>query len=75
MRAIYRKVRDLLCLVVSGERIDIVAENRNLFHELAAARIIYLRNSFARGAEAAYRFTYYGWHQRFELLGCAEAGK
>jgi hypothetical protein len=67
--------RDLLRQIVSGERIEIVTGNRNLFHELAAARIIYLRNSFARGAESAYRFTYYGWHRRFELLGCVPAAE
>jgi hypothetical protein len=67
--------RDLLRRIVSGERIEIVAGNRNLFHELAAARIIYLRSSVARGAESAYRFTYYGWHRRLELLGCAATEK
>ncbi len=65
--------RRLLRRIVSGERIEILAGNKALFHELAAARIIYLRNSFANGAESAYRFRYYGWHRRFELLGCAKA--
>ncbi len=65
--------RDLLRRIVSGERVEIVAGNRNLFRELAAARIIYLRSSFTRGAESAYRFTYYGWHRRLEILDCAKA--
>ena len=54
-----------------ADRVRVTAENRLAFRELAAARIILLGGSFAGGPESYYRFTYYGWHRRFELLEAA----
>jgi hypothetical protein len=65
----------LLRQIVSGEHVEITPANRSAFRELATARIIYLMHTFARGEESGYRFTYFGWNQRFELLGCAPAAK
>ncbi len=62
----------LLRRIVSSERIEITAGNRPAFRELAEARIIYLMNTFAGGAESGYRFTLLGWEQRFEILACAK---
>ena len=58
----------LLRQIVSGERVEITLCNRSPFRELAAARIIYLLHTFAKGEESGYRFTYFGWNQRFELF-------
>ncbi len=58
--------------IAGGERIELTAENRPLFRELATARIIFLLHTFAKGDESAYRFSYWGWKQRFEILTCAE---
>lgn len=56
-----------------ADRVEVTPENRPAFRELAAARIVVLGHSFRDGRESAYRWTYWGWHRRFELLGCAEA--
>ena len=65
---------ELLRQLISG-RVEVTPENRPAFRELAAARIILLGGSFAGGPESAYRWTYWGWHRRLELLACAkEAG-
>ncbi len=61
--------------IVSGERLEITLGNRSSFRELAAARIIYLMHTFTKGEESGYRFTYFGWNQRFKLLGCAPVAK
>jgi hypothetical protein len=66
--------RALLTRIAAGERVEITPENRPVFRELAAARIIYLMHTFAKGDESGYRFTYWGWKQRFEIQGCGEAG-
>jgi hypothetical protein len=66
--------RALLSRIISGERIEITKENRPAFRELAAARIIYLMSTFAKGAESGYRFTLLGWEQRNEILCSAKAG-
>lgn len=63
----------LLQRVASGDRIEVTPENRPAFRELAAARIILLGSSFARGPESVYHWTYWGWHRRQELLECAKA--
>jgi hypothetical protein len=62
----------LLRRIGSGERVDVTTANRPAFRELAAARIILLGHSFVGGDESHYRFTYWGWHRRFELLACAK---
>ncbi len=51
----------LLRRIVSGERVQITTANRPAFRELAEARIIILRHTFAKGDESGYRFTYWGW--------------
>ena len=66
--------RQLLRQLIA-DRVQVAAENRAAFRELAAARIILLGSSFARGPESAYNWTYWGWHGRHELLaGAREAG-
>ena len=64
--------RELLRQLIA-DRVEITPENRFAFRELAAARIVILGHSFRDGRESAYRWTYWGWHRRFELLGCAKA--
>ena len=63
----------LLRRIISDERVEITTGNRPAFRELAAARIIILRHTFARGDESGYRFTYWGWKQRLEILDCVKA--
>ena len=63
--------RELLRQLIS-DRIEVTSENRPAFRELAAARILILGHSFRDGPESAYRWTYWGWHRRFELLACAK---
>ncbi len=58
----------LLRRIVAGDRIEITPQSKPAFRELAAARIIYLMHTFAKGDESGYRFSYHGWHQRAELL-------
>ena len=65
--------RALLERIAAGERVDLTPENRPVFRELVAARIIYLMHTFAKGDESGYRFTYWGWKQRLQILGRAEA--
>jgi hypothetical protein len=60
--------RGLLRRIASGDRVAITDENRPAFRELAAARIISLMHTFAKGDESGYRFTYWGWQQRFEMI-------
>jgi hypothetical protein len=62
----------LLRRIASGERVEVTTANRPAFRELAAARIILLGHSFVGGDESHYRFTYWGWHRRFELLARAK---
>ncbi len=64
--------RELLRHLIA-DRVEVTPENRFAFRELAAARILILGHSFRDGRESAYRWTYWGWHRRFELLGCAKA--
>ncbi len=64
--------RELLRPLIA-DRVEVTPENRFAFRELAAARILILGHSFRDGTESAYRWTYWGWHRRFELLGCAKA--
>ena len=63
---------DLLRRISSGERVEVVEENRPAFRELAAARIVILGHSFAGGDESIYRFTYWGHKLRFEILSRAK---
>jgi hypothetical protein len=62
----------LLRRIASGERVEVTTANRPAFRELAAARIVLLGHSFVGGDESHYRFTYWGWHRRFELLARAK---
>ena len=63
--------RELLRRLISA-RVEVTPEDRPAFRELMAARIILLGHSFAGGPESSYRWTYHGWHRRFELLGGAK---
>ena len=53
-----------------GIRVD--DANREAYRELAAAGIMYPVSTFARGPEAYFRFTDFGWDRRDEILGCAK---
>jgi hypothetical protein len=64
--------RDLLRRISSGERVEVVGENRPAFRELAAARIVILGHSFTGGDESIYRFTYWGHKLRFDILSGAK---
>ena len=59
---------ELLSRIVAG-RVTVDEANRPLFRELAAARVVTFGGSFAGGPESAYRFTYWGWRLKDELLG------
>ena len=63
--------RELLVRMISA-RVEVTPENRPALRELAAARIILLGHSFAGGPESFYRWTYHGWHRRFQLVACAK---
>ena len=63
--------RELLARLISAP-IAVTPENRPTFRELQAARIILLGHSFAGGPESCYRWTYHGWHHRFDLLAGAK---
>ena len=63
--------RELLRRLISAP-IEVTPENRPTFRELEAARIILLGHSFAGGPESCYRWTYHGWHHRFDLLAGAK---
>jgi len=65
----------LLRGIVSGERVEITTGNRPAFRELAAARIVILGHSFAKGDESVYKFTYWGYKLRFELVGKLERNR
>ena len=53
-----------------GIRVD--DTNRDAHRELAAAGILYPVSTFARGPEAYFRFTDFGWERRDEILACAK---
>jgi hypothetical protein len=53
-----------------GIRVD--DTNRDAHRELAAAGILYPVSTFARGPEAYFRFTDFGWDRRDEILACAK---
>jgi hypothetical protein len=63
--------RDLLRQITAG-RVEVTLENRPAFRELMSARIIMLGHSFRDGRDSVYRWTYYGYKQRFELSACAK---
>ncbi len=65
----------LLTRIVSGERVEITRRNMPAFRELAAARIVILGHSFAKGDESVYKFTYWGYKLRFELVGKFERNR
>jgi hypothetical protein len=50
-----------------GIRVD--DDNREAYRELARAGIMYPVSTFVRGPEAYFRFTDFGWEQRFEIIG------
>ncbi|WP_165234717.1 hypothetical protein [Aquisphaera insulae] len=67
--------RRLMGRITSGERVEITDSNRSLFRELASSRVIDLMSTFTRGGESAFRFTYWGWHLRHELVRSAGANE
>jgi hypothetical protein len=47
--------------------------NRPAYRELVRARIMMPMGSFTKGDECVFRFTYWGYRLRFEILGGAQA--
>jgi hypothetical protein len=64
--------RRQLRLHLAGGR-EVTEENRPAYRELVEARIMIPAHSFVGGREAAYRLTYWGYKQRFELAGIVRA--
>jgi hypothetical protein len=62
----------MLRRIASGERVEVDAATRPVFRELAAARVVTLGHSFAGGNESCYRFTYWGWKLKDELIARAK---
>jgi hypothetical protein len=60
--------RSVLRRLVAGERVEVTAETKPVYRELAAAGIMAPLSTFAHGPESAYRFTHWGWERRFEWL-------
>ena len=56
-------------------RVEITNGNRAAFRELAAARVVILGHSFAKGDESVYKFTYWGYKLRFEIVGNLERNR
>jgi hypothetical protein len=61
-----QSARDQLRRYLAGDR-EVTEGNRAAFSELTARRIMIPVHTFAGGRDSAYRFTYWGWHCRFEL--------
>ena len=53
--------------------IDVDDETRPLYRELACAGLMRAVNTYAGGAESAYRVTREGFERKAELLACAKA--
>jgi hypothetical protein len=64
--------RELLRRRLAGDE-EVTDANRPLYRELVAARIMIPCHSFVGGWEAVFKFTYWGWKQRFELAGMSPA--
>jgi hypothetical protein len=62
----------LFRLHVEQDGIRVDDANREAHRELAAAGIMYPVSTFARGPEAYFRFTDFGWDRRNEILNCAK---
>jgi hypothetical protein len=71
-RNISEAATGMLRRIASGERVEVDVATRPVFRELAAARIVTLGHSFAGGNESCYRFTYWGWKLRAELIARAK---
>jgi hypothetical protein len=66
-RSLSNTARQLLRRLASGECVEVDGAIKAAFRELAAAaRVLILGHSFVKGDESVYRFTYWGWKQRFE---------
>lgn len=66
---------ELLRRRATGERVDVDARTRPLYRELVAARIMEPVSGFARGPEATFRFTYWGWNRRDQWLSVPTAAR
>ena len=63
----------LLHQMASGEEVQVTPETRSLLRELAEARIILVINTFARGLESGWQWTYWGWKRKAEWVKIARA--
>lgn len=64
--------RGMLRRLASGERVEVNTATRHVFRELAAARVVILGHSFAKGDESCFRFTYWGWKLKDDLIARAK---
>jgi hypothetical protein len=62
--------RELLRTCSGGNCPDGDETNRRAYRELVKARIMIPLGSFTKGDECVFRFTYWGWRRRFEILDC-----
>jgi len=63
--------RELLRTCIAGNCPDGDESNRPAYRELVKARIMIPMGSFTKGDECVFRFTYWGWERRFEILHSA----
>jgi hypothetical protein len=66
------EAKELLRICVAGDFPDGDETNRPAYRELVKARIMIPMGSFSKGDECVFRFTYWGYKLRFEILGCAK---
>ena len=67
--------RELLRTCSAGNCPDGDETNRPAYRELVTARIMIPMGSVTMGDECVFRFTYWGWKRRFEILDCAPVEK
>jgi hypothetical protein len=67
--------RELLRTCSAGNCPDGDETNRPAYRELVKARIMIPLGSFTKGDECVFRFTYWGWKRRFEILDCVPVQK
>ena len=65
--------RELLRTCIAGNYPEGDETNRPAYRELVEARIMMPMGSFTKGDECVFRFTYWGYRLRFEILGGANA--
>ena len=60
--------REVLRLVLTEDHVAVTPEDKEAYHELARAGIMFPVSGFTGGPEAMFRFTDQGWSRRHEWL-------